>query len=134
MPASTREQRAQLKQDLVDAVAYLREGRGWTHERIALHLGRSWSWIWFVCLENGIDKPGARRRAHRMPASAVRPGVTVRSFTVDQDRELLALERELPNYAEIGRRIGRARQTVVARLATLARRDERAIGGGLGNG
>lgn len=82
-------------------IAELREGRGWSCVRIARHVGCSESLIRWYCLQHGIEKKGS-------PASG--PGRS--SYTAEEDRHLLDLERQGLNYSQIAKRLGRVRSSV----------------------
>lgn len=96
-------------------IAELREGRGWSCGRIARHMACSESLIRWYCLQHGIEKKGS-------PAGAPGPS----SYTADEDRQLLDLERQGLNYSQIAKRMQRVRSSVLVRLRILAREQERA--------
>lgn len=124
----TKEERREAGEALNVKIAELRE-RGWSFERIGRRLNVSANTVSWRCLINGIEKPGSSApKPYRGPMVIARNGREVRRFTPDEDEMLLALERDKLPYCAIGRRLGRKRNVVVTRLATLARRDERAMG------
>jgi DNA-directed RNA polymerase specialized sigma24 family protein len=111
-----------------EAIADLRGERGWTIDKIAEHLGVSHGAVSYRCLIDGIERAG-----HSFPKPSTGPLVVtrgafqVRRFTPDEDDRLIGLEAEGLSHAAIGRRLGRRANSVKGRLATLARRDERAL-------
>lgn len=114
MPESTRQQRAHMKRELVSQISDLRR-RKWTLDQIAATTGKSrWTVSW-ICLTEHIDPPVA--------------GWPLGASSNPDDSLLRELEAEGLSYTGIGRRLNRAPTSVRGRLATLARRDERAMGG-----
>lgn len=113
----------------IETIAELREQRGLSYQRIADQLGCSASSVSWYCLVHGIEKPGpvATRSLVRPGSIERRNGGEIRRFTVDEDRQLLALEAQGLNYFQIGKRMGRRRNSIHGRLMTLARREERGV-------
>lgn len=116
------------KQARIDAIAELREEKSWSYRRIAEKLCISEGYVSWLCLINGIEKPGPRRPVGPVGAGSfeTRNGHMIRRFSDEEDQRLLALEASGASYAEMARTLGRARNSVIGRLATLARRDARA--------
>lgn len=112
-----------------EAIADLRGERGWTIRKIAERLGVSHGAVAYRCLIDGIEKPGALPKTPEWagPMIVMRRGFPVRRFTDDEDLRLLELEAEGLSHAAIGRALGRRANSIKGRLATLARRDERAL-------
>lgn len=110
----------------VELIAALREQNATYHE-IGDVTGLSPAAISAVCLLHAIEKP--RRDGRSKCWKGVRgPVVTAngtRRFLPPEDRRMLKLEREGLNPGEIARKLGRKRQVIVQRQATLARRQER---------
>ncbi|MBB4859662.1 transcriptional regulator [Novosphingobium chloroacetimidivorans] len=84
--------------------------------------------IEWVCLTHGADLPEDRRRPHY----ALRPGMVIsrgghvmRTFTADEDQQLLTMEQRGDGIADIARSLGRKSNSVRGRLATLARKQSR---------
>ena len=112
-----------------EKIADLRGEKGWSMARIARHLGISKGAVAYRCLIDGIEKPGP------VPKPAERAGPTimqrgsffVRRFSAEEDDRLLALEAAGHSASAIGRRLHRRPNSIKGRLATLARREERAL-------
>lgn len=115
--------------ECIDAIAELREQRGWTIKRIADHLGCSPGAVSWQCLINGIEMPGEQKFAAQARPGAVckRGDHEVKRFTADEDSRLIAFDAEGLSHSEMGRRLGRRANSVRGRLATLARLEERSL-------
>lgn len=116
----------------LDQMAAWREA-GWSCPRIArrfTELGTpiSASAISRQCMVVGADSPGCAPGpvARLADRTYQRGSFKVRTYTLAEDQELLALEAEGLNYYEIGRRLGRAPNSIRGRLLTLARHQARA--------
>lgn len=111
--------------DEIERIVEMREhGKAFTE--IAEALGCSAGSVQYHCLRLGIERPGYLRGPCNYRSAVVQRGDHVlRRFTASEDEQLLALEAEGLNVAEIGRAIGRRPNSVHARLMTLARRQER---------
>lgn len=109
-----------------DRMAALREG-GKTCQQIASMFGCARGTISWHCLRLGADGP--RHRGSSEPREGplvVRRGDhVVRRFTSDEDERLIELEATGENLSAIARALGRQRNSVLGRLMTLARRDDR---------
>jgi len=81
------------------------------------------------CLIQGADAPRSRRQDSKIkPGTVIKRGKhAVRTFTEAEDKLLLELEAEGLSRTEIGRKLGRKHNSIIGRLATLARREERAM-------
>lgn len=111
----------------IEQLAELREGKGWTYKRIAEAMGKSEGWVSWYCLVNGIEKPGTPVPSRVRPGSVEHRGKhLIRRFAPEEDNRLLALEAEGLSYSQIARAVGRHRNSVLGRLATLARQEARA--------
>jgi hypothetical protein len=110
-------------------IAELRGNQGWTYARIAKHLGVAIAVVSYRCLMDGIERPGPAPKSPvcRGPMTIQRGVFQVRRFSAREDARLLELEAADHSYAEIGRRLHRRANSIKGRLATLARRDERAL-------
>jgi DNA-binding CsgD family transcriptional regulator len=107
-----------------ETIADMREA-GKTYREIAGVLGCSEGAIEWTCLKNGIEKPGGAGRTGSSGKTYERRGRMVRAFSADEDARLLSLEANGYTPKEIGDELGRRPNSVIARLRTLARRDER---------
>lgn len=121
-----------ITDDQLGQLVELRE-RGFSHRQIiewfaARGIAVSSGLVQWHCLRLGAEKPGPPPAPYVIRAR-VRGGHVVRPFTPEEDAVLLELAVTEPNRAEIARRLGRARNTVVTRLMTLARRDARGEAG-----
>ncbi|GBU17258.1 MULTISPECIES: helix-turn-helix domain-containing protein [Methylobacterium] len=110
----------------IERIAEMR-GRNVPMAVIGLALDCSASSVNYHCLRLGIDAPKtAKCTTHVIgPMLVQRSGHVVRRFTPEEDTRLLALEAEGLTPTEIARALGRRHNTVTARLATLARHQER---------
>lgn len=120
-----------LTQAQIDAACAMRE-RGVGVREIARRLSTADAPIaphvveW-TCLIWGADLPPHRRQSS---AANLRPysrgGRIVRPFTPEEDAVVRRLAMDGATPSIIGARLGRKSQSIVARLATLARHDARA--------
>lgn len=124
--------RSKMTDDLVERACSLRE-EGWSAPRIARLFATegysvSTGAIYWHCLVNGADLPAeSRRPSHVRPGAVERRGDhLVRRFTAEEDTRLLELEAQGLGYSAIGRQLDRKPNSIRGRLATLARREERA--------
>jgi Zn-dependent peptidase ImmA (M78 family) len=103
-----------------------RRERGWGYERLAQRYNVSPGAIHYQCLKHGAVSPKQRQRP--VPTSSgerqLRDGRVQRLFTVEDDRQLLELERQGLTYNAIARQVGRAYTSVRIRLMTLALRED----------
>lgn len=101
----------------------------WTHGQIAKALGISRGSVDYQCRKHAFEPAQLKRPrdlyARRAPVA--RGGQTVRPFEEHEDAMLLRLEAQGLRDSEIARRLGRWQSSVAARLATLARHEERAL-------
>ena len=121
------DKRRRLTPEDIGRICEMREN-GRTYAAIAKALECSVGAVKWQCLRNGADSP----RTYRSPAAPrdfQRGGRLVRHYTAEEDARLLALEAEGLGVCEIGRRLQRRHNSVVGRLATLARAQERAANG-----
>ena len=109
--------------ELVD----LRE-RGLSYGAIARRFGVSPGAVAWHCLKEAAERPGQPPKPRDVPTEPriYRRGKhVVRGFTQAEDQLLLELERTGMHLSQIAKRLGRQRNSIVGRLMTLARRDER---------
>lgn len=95
--------------------------------QIALKLDMSASSVSWHCLRLGADSPKTSTKVPKRvgPMTAIRNGKIVRRFTQAEDQTLLELESQGKTLSEIARSLGRKRNSILGRLMTLARRDQR---------
>ena len=113
----------------VASIADMR-ARGVSQTVIARLHGCSRGAVAWQCLRLGVAPP-PRARTIGKPMGTDMPhpvrrrnGQLVRPFTPEEDAEMVRLALAGHTPTEIGRTIGRRNTSVVARLATLARREE----------
>lgn len=124
--------RRKLTPEQAEMIASLRS-EGLAPRVIAERFGVSEGLIKYYCLRNGIDPPkNSAKRLPPVPQKSViyrrADGHLIRRFSAEEDQLLLRLEAQGCNYNAIARTMGRTRNTVISRLACLARRDERELG------
>ena len=116
---------SKLSQEQVEWACQKREA-GWSTQRIGMKLGVSSGAINYQCLKHGAFSPNQRR--HETPdhrATYLRKdGLTMRTFTPDEDAQLLALARAGKKGTEISRAMGRGRTSIVMRLMLLELRED----------
>jgi hypothetical protein len=117
---------AKLSTEDKEEIGRLRE-KGLTYGQIARKFGVSAGTVSWHCLKMGVESPRAMKSwdGLRGPATMMRNGHVIRRFSEDDDARLLEMERSGATPASIARALGRAHNTVIGRLMTLARRDER---------
>ena len=110
----------------IERIVVMRE-RGATYRTIGDAIGCSAEAISYHCLKLAVEAPkhGESWDGIKGPEKMSRNGHMVRRFTAAEDETLRQLEANGVNYSEIARRLGRRRSSVVGRLMTLARKDER---------
>jgi hypothetical protein len=120
--------RPNITSSQLEAIAEMRGEQGLSYNSIAQTLGLSVGAVSWWCLVSAIEKPGIPPRpVSRGPMEVVRGGFVVRRFTADEDAVLLSMEASGANYGAISKGMKRNRSSIVGRLATLARRDERLL-------
>lgn len=108
-------------------IAALRELR-WTVDSIAREVGVSVGSVSWALLIDGVDIHEGEKLPPVPTAPVVyrRAGREVRRFTQADDAELLRMEAAGFRLQHIAKALGRQRNSVLGRLATLARREARA--------
>lgn len=97
---------------------------------IADKLGVTEGSVSHYCLKEGIESPNTESKV--LPQTAPGPmvlkrsGHTVRHFTPEEDKKLLAMANAGKSLSEIGRALGRRHNSISGRMMTLARQQERA--------
>lgn len=110
----------------------LRERLGWSHERIARKLQCTAASISWHCLQAGADAPNAKPLDPTIkgPTVSIRNGKPVRRYLPEDDALLLKLAGQKKNPSQIGRIMKRRPNSILGRLMTLARHEERRSNGG----
>ncbi len=107
-------------------MAALREA-GQSQRVIAKLFGCSFGLVYWTCLRLGADAPDSHKLVTRDNPPLARRGThIVRGYTAEEDAIILDLEARGETSGAMGRRLGRTRNSIMARLLTLARRDARA--------
>ena len=114
-----------LSDDQLDEMCELRES-GWAGRRLADRYNVTSSAIRYQCLKLGAFSPRQIRHAQNRVdrrTGKIRSGFSnhARTFSPDEDAELLRLESEGHSIPAIGRALGRANTSVRIRLLSLAR-------------
>ena len=112
------------EQQRVDRIAELRE-TGKTYEQIGLALGMSGSNISWICLKYGIEGPRKTTLGDRGPMVVKRGKFEVRKFTPEEDAKIQEMGRAGGKPTAIARALGRKHNSILGRMMTLARREER---------
>jgi DNA-binding transcriptional ArsR family regulator len=112
--------------ELIERAAEMRE-QGLTFGQIGLALGMSASAVSWHCLRLGADSPNTcmNTKAPVTVMEAVRGGHLVRRFSEDEDRRILEMGAAGVRVAQIARTLGRRHNSIIGRLMTLARRENR---------
>lgn len=105
-----------------DRVVEMREG-GATISKIATALGCSCGSVRYWCLVHAAVPPKGLKK-HTAGGSMVRNGRVVRPFSPEEDQEIMRLRGEGLSLAEIGRRVGRAHNSILMRLMSISVREE----------
>jgi hypothetical protein len=119
-----------LNDEQIQEMCALRE-KGWGIQRIADHFTANGTAISFgaiswQCLRAGADTLPQFYGATRQAGTAYRRnGRVVRPFTPDEDDLIRKLDMQGVDLTTVAQRLNRQRQSVLARLATLARREAR---------
>jgi hypothetical protein len=100
---------------------------GLSYAEIEAHTGMSKGSIYWHCLKEGIDTPEPRRRPLATNKTMVvrRGNHTVRRFTPEEDAKITAMRVAGDSIADICRATGRRHNSIIGRLMTLARAEER---------
>lgn len=114
-------------QHVTERAAEMRE-QGHTYTSIAKTLDISPKTVETMCIAQGALPPAqeitlSNFNRRQQPDVYFRNGRAVRRFTADDDALLLQLEAEGKTIAQIANALGRAHNTVRARLRILARHD-----------
>ncbi len=121
-----------LDDEQVAEVCRMREA-GWSLTKISRAMGQrgisvSPGSIAWTCLRAGADLPIQRRQTHSFVEGTMvvkRGDHLVRRYTAEEDRQILEMEADGASVASIARRLDRKHNSVIGRLAALARRQAR---------
>ena len=114
--------------DEVLARAIAMRERGLSLEQIGRRLGFSAKALSWHFLKHAVEKPKPTKLwpDHYLRCPLVRRGNhMVRAFTPEEDAQLVVLEQQGLRLSAIARSLNRPRNSVLGRLMTLARREER---------
>ncbi|EJL30093.1 hypothetical protein [Novosphingobium sp. AP12] len=119
---------SKLSPQQIEQIVGRREELGHSYDQLAKAFGVSSGAVYYQCLKHGARGP--RQRFLPVPSQQrtthCKNGVTQRTFTEEEDRQMLALEMEGLSYLEISRRVGRAYTSVRMRIMRLAMAEEAA--------
>jgi hypothetical protein len=124
--------RTKLQQPIIEEICEMRE-RGLSYGQICNKLAVkgievSHGAVGWWCLRYGADSPKSINRKPPAPRAYMRNGKLVRSFTPVEDQELLRLDALGIGPTEMGKKMGRTHNSIIMRLATLARHEARQEG------
>jgi len=106
----------------------LRE-KGHSYQFIAGRLNIPERSVSYFCLKYGIESPNTKDKilpqTAKGPRIYSRKGRIVRRFTQEEDKVLLQMRQEGKSLSEIGRKLGRRHNSIVGRLYTLSRHEDR---------
>ncbi len=117
-----------VSQDVIDLIADMRED-GMSYGAIARELNIKEKTVGGICLELGVDSPDVKPDHKAKPALmvTVRNGYKVRRFTPEEDALMVKLDGEGLGPKQIADAVGRNHSSVINRMRTLARREERKL-------
>lgn len=121
--------RSPITPEQKEEIYILRSEKGWSQKDIADKMGISAGAVSWYCLMAGVERFDGRLG---YPPSTtgrdyMRNGRQVRAYTEEEDKKIIEMDRRGDGYSKIAREIGRRHNSVQGRLATLARREERAM-------
>lgn len=115
------------EQERADLIADYRD-RNWSYQRIADQTGISASNISWVCLKYGIEGPRRHKLGDHGPMVVKRGNFEVRKFTPEEDAVIRRMGEAGAKPTAIAKVLtGRKQNSILGRMMTLARRDERAL-------
>lgn len=114
------------EQERADLIAGMRE-KNWSYGRIGIATGISASNISWICLKYGIEAPRKTKLGDHGPMVMKRGKFEIRKFTPEEDAVIREMGEAGAKPVAIARKIGRKHNSVMGRMMTLARRDERAL-------
>lgn len=116
------------EQERVDKIAELRE-TGQSYDLIGQAIGISGSYVCWICLKHGIEGHRKYPLGDKGPMLMRRGNHEVRKFTPEEDATITRMELAGAKRSEIARALKRKPNSILGRLMTLARREERALEG-----
>lgn len=116
--------RKKHSEETCERAAEMRE-EGFTYKQIGDELGMSQASVYWHCLRLGADSPTSPPKTNIGPLVTKRGDHTVRRFTPEEDAKMLEMEQAGATRSDIARALGRRHNSVIGRLLTLARKDER---------
>lgn len=93
--------------------------------RLPQILGMTPGAVDYHCLRRGAEIPKPNRSPMFKKREERRGNHVVRRFTADEDAMILRMELEGRGVCEIARRLGRPHNSIIGRMMTLARQEER---------
>lgn len=107
----------------------LRGELGWTYKKIAVQINASKSGVNWYCLRAGIEKPDGPppEISYTGPMVVKRGNHVVRRFRKEEDVIINLLSDRGLTPAEIARQLDRKHNSILGRMATLARQEERRL-------
>ena len=116
--------------EILNRAAEMREA-GLSCGKIAEQLGMSVGAVSWHCLRLGADLPEdlQKARPNRKPIIVRRGNHVVRQYTPDEDEKILEMRANGERVFEIAAALGRKHNSIIGRLMTLARLQERSEGG-----
>ncbi len=114
-----------LSAEQVDWACQKREA-GWSTTRIGMKLGVSSGAIAYQCLKHGAVSPNQRRTQtpQQQRVYQGKDGRSFRTFTTQEDEQLLALAREGKRIPEIATLMKRGRTSIRMRIMLLELRED----------
>ncbi len=116
-----------LTDEQIGRICEMRES-GKSYAIIARVIGCSRGAVSWQCLRHGADKPGATNTQAAHPFECKRGNHTVRRYTPEEDALIIALAIQNFPRTGIAKRLGRKPHSVMGRILTLARRENRREG------
>lgn len=99
--------------------------KGWGLEMLAKEFKCTTGSISWCCLMQGVTAPGAKdRKPQARPKEYMRNGKLVRTFTPEEDTLIEGMSMAGKTITEIQTATGRRHNSIVGRLATLAKNKE----------
>jgi hypothetical protein len=110
--------------DQINRAVELRE-KGWGYEAIAEEVGMTAASASYHCVRLGAELPKPTRLRPNGKRVVQRGKHVVRRFTPEEDQKILAMAAAGDRVSDIANAIGRKINSVIGRIRTLARYEER---------